>query len=120
MKKLQRRLRRKRAIRRKISGSAEKPRMSVHKSLKNITVQLIDDIENKTLCSMSTLSPKVRERLTAPTRKNNKAAEVLGEEIAKLAAEKKITKVVFDRSGYTYHGAVKALADAARKGGLQF
>ena len=120
MKKEQRRLRRKKSIRKKISGSMEKPRMSIHKSLKNISVQIINDIENKTLCSASTLSPKVREKLSAATRKNIKAGEVLGEEIARLAAEKNITKVVFDRSGYTYHGAVKALADAARKGGLKF
>ena len=108
MKKEQRRLRRKKSIRKKISGSMEKPRM------------IINDIENKTLCSASTLSPKVREKLSAATRKNIKAGEVLGEEIARLAAEKNITKVVFDRSGYTYHGVVKALADSARKGGLKF
>jgi large subunit ribosomal protein L18 len=120
MKRDKQRSRRKMSVRRKIFGGPEKPRMSVHKSLKNISVQLIDDIENKTLCSLSTLSPKVREKLTAPTRKSIKAAEVLGEEIAKIAAGKNIKKVVFDRSGYMYHGSIKALADAARKGGLQF
>ncbi len=120
MRKEEKRLRRKRSIRRKISGSAEKPRMSVHKSLKNISVQIVDDVENKTLCSVSTLSSNVRGKLKTSTRKNIKAAEILGEEIAKIAAEKKITKIVFDRSGYNYHGAVKALADAARKGGLKF
>ncbi|MGB2662186.1 MAG: 50S ribosomal protein L18 [Candidatus Omnitrophota bacterium] len=120
MKNEERRLRRKRSIRRKVSGSPERPRMSVHKSHKNINVQIIDDVGNKTLCSLSTLSPKVQEKLSAATRKNVKSAAVLGEEIAKIAAEKSITKVIFDRSGYNYHGAVKAIADAARKGGLQF
>jgi large subunit ribosomal protein L18 len=120
MKKEARRLRRKRSIRRKVFGSAERPRMSVHKSLKNISVQIIDDIQNKTLCSLSTLSPRVREKLDSKTRKNAKFAKVLGGEIAKIAVEKGITKVVFDRSGYNYLGAIKTLADAARENGLQF
>ena len=114
------RIRRKRSIRRKIFGSAERPRMSVHKSLKNISVQIIDDVQNKTLCSLSTLSPKMKEKIKAKTYKSVNSAKMLGEEIAKIAAQKNIKKIVFDRSGYQYHGAVKALADAAREGGLEF
>ncbi|MFQ5952577.1 MAG: 50S ribosomal protein L18 [Candidatus Omnitrophota bacterium] len=120
MEKEKRRTRRKRSIRRKIFGSPERPRMTVHKSLKNISVQIIDDVQNRTLCGLSTLSPKVREKLKTATCKGTNSAKVLGEEVAKAAIEKNIKKVVFDRSGYRYHGAVKALADAARESGLEF
>jgi large subunit ribosomal protein L18 len=120
MRKEQKRIRRKRSIRRKVSGTAERPRMSVHRSLKNINVQIVDDIQNKTICSLSTLSPAIRGKADAKTRKNINFATALGEEIAKIAQEKGIKKVVFDRSGYRYLGAVKAFAEAARKGGLDF
>ncbi len=120
MKKVMQKARRKKSIRKKISGTPEKPRMCIHKSLKNITVQVIDDISGKTVCGISSLSPALKDRFKAVTRKNINVATALGEEIAKAAMDKGIKEVVFDRSGYKYHGAVKALADAARKQGLQF
>ncbi|MGB2630691.1 MAG: 50S ribosomal protein L18 [Candidatus Omnitrophota bacterium] len=120
MKREKQRSRRKMSVRRKIFGSPGKPRMSVHKSLKTITVQIIDDVQSKTICGLSTLTPSVREKLKAKSGKNIDAAKVLGTEIAKLAAEKNVKKIVFDRSRYLYHGAVKALAEAARKAGLEF
>ncbi len=109
-----RRARRKKAIRKKVSGSSERPRMCVHKSNRSIYVQIVDDIEGKTLCGISSI-----EKGEA-TRKNTNFASTLGEKIAKTATEKGIKKVVFDRSGYKYHGVIKALADAARKNGLEF
>ena len=112
------RLKRHQRIRRAIRGTVERPRLSVHRSLKNLFVQLIDDSEGKTLYSISTLDKSFRERL-----KNGgtvKAAESLGEMLAKGAQTKGIKKVVFDRTGYLYHGRVRALAEAARKAGLEF
>ena len=120
MKKKKAMIRRKRSIRKKVSGSSERPRMSVHKTLKNITVQVIDDVEGKTLCGLSTLSSKIKSRISKNTKKDISSAAILGEEIAKDAVAKGIKKVVFDRAGYRYHGAVKALAEAARKNGLEF
>ena len=114
------RARRKKSVRRKIFGSPERPRMSVHKSLRNITVQIIDDVQNKTICGLSTLTPVVREKLKTKSYKNVDSAKVLGTEIAKLAIEKNVKKIVFDRSRYLYHGAIKALAEAAREEGLKF
>ena len=120
MKKAIQKIRRKKSIRKKISGTPSKPRMCVHKSLKNIIVQVIDDVNGKTLCGISSLSPALKDKFKTTTRKNINVATLLGEEIAKSALDKGIKEVVFDRSGYRYHGAVKALADAARKQGLQF
>ena len=120
MKKKETSARRKKSIRKKVIGTPGRPRLCVHKTLKNIVVQIVDDVDGKTICGLSTLSGKVKGRITKSTRKDVIAAEVLGEEIAKEAAGKGVTKVVFDRSGYRYHGAVKALAEAARKNGLQF
>ncbi|MFH1552742.1 MAG: 50S ribosomal protein L18 [Candidatus Omnitrophota bacterium] len=122
MDKIKQRNRRKRSIRKKVVGNAERPRMSVHKSNRNIYVQIINDIEGKTLCGASTrlVEAKGKGKTSAITRKNVNFASVLGEEIAKTASGKGIKKIVFDRAGYQYHGAVKALADAARKNGLQF
>ena len=120
MKKVIQKMRRKKSIRKKVSGTPTKPRMCVHKSLKNITVQVIDDINGKTLCGISSLSPALKDKFKAATRKNINVATAMGEEIAKSAMDKGIKEVVFDRSGYKYHGAVKALADAAREAGLKF
>ncbi|MCK5450333.1 MAG: 50S ribosomal protein L18 [Candidatus Omnitrophica bacterium] len=120
MDKIERRNRRKKSIRKKISGTDQKPRMCVHKSNKNIYVQLIDDVEGKTLCGVSTKNVDMKDAKDAKTRKNIKFAEALGTDIAKFAIEKGIKKVVFDRAGYLYHGVVKTIADAARKGGLEF
>lgn len=111
--KIDRRIKIKTRIRGKISGTAEKPRMSVFRSNTQIYVQLIDDLAQKTLASASSLS--LKEKMT----KKEQAAKV-GEMIAKEALSKNISTVVFDRNGYLYHGRVKELADGARKGGLKF
>lgn len=92
---------------RKVFGSKQRPRLSVYRSLKHIHVQLIDDLEGKTLAAVS-------------GGRNVAAAKVLGKEVAKAAKEKGIKKVVFDRGRCLYHGKVKALADAAREEGLEF
>ena len=112
------RIKRHKAIRLKISGTGEIPRIIVHRSLKNISGQLIDDTVNKTILSMSTQDKEIKSKLKYAG--NVKAAEVLGVELAKKAKEKGVTKVVFDRGGYLYHGRIKAFADALRKGGLVF
>ncbi|MDP8258869.1 MAG: 50S ribosomal protein L18 [Candidatus Aadella gelida] len=120
MDKIARLKRRRKSIRKNISGTAERPRMCVHKSNKSLYVQIINDLDGKTLCGMSTKKIVFGEKSTMSTRTNTKFAEALGENIAKLATEKGIKKVVFDRAGYLYHGVIKAIADAARKNGLEF
>jgi len=112
------RMRRKKRIRKKISGSAEAPRLCVYKSLNHMYAQLIDDGQGKVISGLSTLNKQV----TAVIKKtgNAEAAKVLGEAIGKKAQELGITKVVFDRNGFKYHGRVKALADGAREAGLSF
>ena len=102
-------------VRRKISGTAERPRLCVYRSNTNIYAQVIDDVAGRTLVSASTLDKEVK------TKKSNKeAAKEIGSLIAKRAKEAKISNVVFDRGGYIYHGVVKELAEAAREGGLKF
>jgi len=118
MRKLYGRERRRKKIRKRVVGTCGIPRMVVSRSLKNTCVQLVDDIEQKTLMSMSTSAPDIKKELTNGG--NVKAAEKLGAMIAKSAKEKGITRVVFDRSGYMYHGRVKAIAESAKKGGLSF
>ncbi len=108
-----RRIKIKTRIRGKISGTTEKPRMSVFRSNTQIYVQLIDDTANKTIATASSLS--IKEKMT----KKEQAAKV-GEMIAQTAASAGISSIVFDRNGYLYHGRVKELADGARKGGLKF
>ena len=108
------RLKRHKRIRRNLSGTAERPRLNVFRSNKNIYAQLIDDVEGVTLASASTLDTDV-----SGDSKVEKAAAV-GELIAKRADDKDIVEVVFDRGGYQYHGRVKALAEAARENGLKF
>lgn len=110
------RARKHRSIRAKISGTAERPRLTVFRSLKNIFVQLIDDTTGKTLVSASTIEKGNKVENGA----NLEAAKVIGARIATKAKELGITKVVFDRSGYIYTGRIKALADAAREAGLEF
>ena len=112
--------RRKKSIRKKIFGTADRPRMCIHKSNKNLYVQVINDTDNKTICGLSTMSENVKGRIKTPTMKNISSATILGEEISKAATPKGVKKVVFDRSGYIYHGVVKAFCEAARKGGLEF
>lgn len=116
---LTRRARRRKIIRKKIAGTEERPRLSVHRSLGNMYIQLVDDMDGKTLLALSTASPDLKEKMNKNAG-NVKGAAILGEAIAELCKKKGIQKVVFDRSGYLYHGRVKALADAARKGGLEF
>ena len=102
-------------VRRKISGTAERPRLCVYRSNTNLYVQVIDDVAGNTLVSASTLDKDVKTK-----KANKEAAKELGALIAKRALDKKIDTVVFDRSGYIYHGVVKELAEAAREGGLKF
>ena len=116
--KWQKRERRHLRVRQKVYGTKERPRLTVYRSLKNIYCQLIDDSEGKTLVSASTLSPGIKEQV--PYGGNKKAAELVGQKIAEEAKKLGIEKVVFDRSWYKFHGRVKALADAARKGNLRF
>ena len=101
-------------VRGKISGTAECPRLNVYRSLSNIYAQLIDDVAGVTLVSASTM-----DKDFTSYGGNKEAAKAVGEKIAKLALEKGITNVVFDRGGYIYHGRVQALADGAREGGLK-
>ena len=104
-------------IRQKLSGTAAQPRLSVYFSGRNITAQVIDDTIGKTLVSVSSLEKELQGQKIAP---NVEGAQKIGKLIAERAKKQNITRVVFDRGGYTYHGKVKALADAAREGGLQF
>ena len=104
-------------IRKKLQGTAERPRLNVYRSLNHIYVQVIDDLAGKTLVSASTAEGKKEGRGTGG---NVAAAKSVGKAIAERAKAKGVTKVVFDRGGYIYHGRVKALADAAREAGLQF
>jgi large subunit ribosomal protein L18 len=106
-------------VRRKVMGTAERPRLTIFRSLSNVYCQLIDDQKGLTVASASTLTPEIKQKL-GEKRGNVKASEAVGEQIAKLAQAKGIKKVCFDRAGYRYHGRVKALADAARKAGLEF
>ena len=109
------RVRRHARVRRKISGTAECPRLSVFRSNSNLYVQVIDDTKGITLVQASTLDKEVKTKHS-----NKEAAKEVGTLIAKRAIEKNIKTVVFDRGGYIYHGVVKELAEAAREGGLTF
>ncbi len=111
--------RRKARIRKTVYGTAGKPRLTVFRSLKHIYAQVIDDTKGHTLLSMSTKNAPVAEAVGAKS--GNKAAAVqVGKALAKVALEKGIAAVVFDRNGYRFHGRIKALADAAREAGLKF
>lgn len=112
------RLARHKRVRKKISGTAERPRLSVYKSAKNIYAQLIDDINRTTLVAASTIDKEID--LGGVYGGNKDAAKKVGELIAKKAVAKGISEVVFDRGGYLYHGRVKELAEAAREAGLKF
>lgn len=113
----QMRQRRKIRIRKKVRGTEERPRLVVFRSNMHIYAQIVDDLAGKTLVSASTL---VLSRKEPGLRCNIGGATKVGQEIARLAKEKNIGKVVFDRNGYIYHGRVKAVADGAREGGLEF
>jgi large subunit ribosomal protein L18 len=105
-----------RRIRRKVQGTAERPRLAVFRSLKHISAQLIDDAEGRTLAAASS----VEKSAATKSGGNVAGAKLIGKAIAERAKEKGIKQVVFDRGGYLYHGRVKALADAAREAGLEF
>ncbi len=117
-KKYKKRLKRRKGIRKKVFGSKERPRLSVFRSSKNIYCQIIDDTDGVTLASASTMAKDIKEKM--PYGGNAKAAELVGQKIAEEAAKLGITKIVFDRGGYKYHGRVKALADSARNNNLAY
>ena len=110
--------RRQRRVRAKIFGTAERPRLAVHRTNSHIYAQVIDDADAKTICSASTLDAEFRA--TGKLGSNKDAAEFVGELIGKRAIEAGVTEVTFDRGGRIYHGRVKALADGARNAGLKF
>lgn len=116
----ERRIKRHMRIRRRIRGTPERPRLCVFKSLRHIYAQIIDDTPregSRTLVAASTLDREIRDRIKSD---NIEAARLVGELLAKRALEKGIRRVAFDRGGYPYHGKVRALAEAAREGGLEF
>jgi len=119
MKKITSRDRARKKIRKKISGTPEKPRLSVYRSLNNIYAQIIDDTTGKTLVAVSSLAKDAKTDAKSIKGKTNKS-KLIGSILAKKALEKNIKQVVFDRGGFRYHGRVKALADGAREGGLVF
>lgn len=105
-------------LRKRLSGTAERPRLTVFRSLQHIYAQIIDDERGVTLCAVSTASKSLRGKLTYGG--NVAAAKLVGAALAETAKSKNITKVAFDRNGYRFHGRVKGLAEAAREAGLQF
>lgn len=105
-------------LRKKVVGTAVRPRLAVYRSLKHFHVQLIDDVAGATLLGVSTQDPEIKQ--AGKTMANAAGAKAVGGLIAKRAMDKKIENVVFDRGGYIYHGVVKALADSAREAGLKF
>ena len=108
-------------IRKKMTGTTQKPRLSVFRSVSHIYVQVIDDMSGQTLASASTVDAKVKGSMSKGVAGGNiKGAELIGATIAERLKEKGITKVVFDRNGFLYHGRVRAVAEAARSAGLEF
>lgn len=116
--KLETRDRRKRRIRKRVDGNQERPRLTVFRSNKHIYAQVIDDASNTALVCTSTLTKVLAAQLEGQKKRDQ--AKVVGIALAKACEEKGITKVVFDRNGYAYHGRVSALAEGAREGGLEF
>jgi len=112
------RVRRHDRIRKKLAGNSERPRLVVHRGAKNITAQIIDDSQGVTLAAAASFDQNLRGKIKYGG--NIEAAKAVGAQIAKLAKEKSINMVVFDRGGFIFHGRVKALAEAARQNGLQF
>ena len=105
-------------LRGRIKGTSDRPRLSVYRSNENIYAQIIDDTTSQTLVACSTLDRTVK--IKVPNGRTCEASRIMGEKLAELSLKKNITKIVFDRGAYIYHGRVKALADGARAGGLQF
>ncbi|MBT3278865.1 MAG: 50S ribosomal protein L18 [Phycisphaerales bacterium] len=116
-KKIEQRIRRKKHVRKKVAGTPVRPRLTVFRSNKNIYAQLIDDVAGKTICTASTQDEAISIEGSAG---NAAAAATVGTALAGKALEQGIKQVVFDRNGYAYHGRVRELAEAARKGGLEF
>jgi large subunit ribosomal protein L18 len=112
------RKRRQRRVRAHVSGTADRPRLNVYRSLAHIYAQVIDDVTGVTLVSASTVDSELRAELAG--KKKAEQAKAVGQAVAKRALAKGLTKVTFDRGGYRYHGRIKALADGAREGGLEF
>lgn len=112
------RLKRHRRIKMGMKAGGERPRLVVHRSLKNISAQIVDDARNKVVFSLTSIDKEVREKF--PIGGNVKAAQFFGEVFSRKAKEKGFSKIVFDRAGYLYHGRIKAFAEALRKGGMEF
>ena len=107
--------------RKRISGTTERPRLRVFRSVSHIYLQVIDDVTGTTIASAASTEPTLKPQLAGPARPGNRAgAQVLGKTIAERLIAKGIKRVVFDRNGFLYHGRVKAVADAAREAGLEF
>jgi len=107
-------------VRRKLSGTADKPRLTVFKSAKHIYAQIIDDLKAHTLVSASSLTPKVRDMLGQEKSKKTDSAKIIGKYIGELSVSMGIKEVCFDRGGYPFHGRIKAFAEGAREAGLVF
>lgn len=119
--KADRRARIKRRLRKRMSGTPERPRLSVFRSLSHIYAQVVDDMSGRTLVAASSLEPSIRGQVAQKTRSGNVAgAKVIGKAIAERSLAQGITQVVFDRNGFLYHGRIRAVADAAREAGLKF
>lgn len=114
------RLKRHRRVRRRVSGSSERPRLVVHRSSKNMSAQVVDDVAGKVLLGVSTLAPELKDLRSKDETKKRDLAKAAGKLVAEKAKAAGITKVVFDRGGYLYHGRIAAFAEGAREGGLEF
>src|SRR5215213_4289080 len=114
----QRRERRHRRVRAKVNGTAERPRLVVHRSIHHVEGQVVDDVSGRTLVGLSTLDAALREKRGEMNK--TEASHAAGKALAEKARELGVTRVVFDRGGYVYHGRVKAFAEGAREGGLEF
>ena len=115
-----RRERRHHRVRRKVSGSAERPRLVVHRSLKHIQGHVVDDVTGKVLAGVSTLVPELKDDRANDESTKTSLSKAAGKLLAERAQKAGVTKVVFDRGGYVYHGRVAAFAEGAREGGLEF
>lgn len=116
---IERRVRKRARVRKKILGTPSRPRLTVFRSLRHIYAQIIDDSQGKTIVSASSVSKALKDEVKGATTEQD-ICKLIGKTAAKLALEKKITEVVFDRNGYLYHGRVKAVAEGAREAGLKF
>jgi large subunit ribosomal protein L18 len=114
------RVRRHHRVRNKVTGTAERPRLCVYRSLSHIYAQIVDDAQGRTLLTVSSLTPEVREKIEQGKTKKTAVSTLVGQVVARKALDMGIQAVAFDRGGYLYHGRVKALAEGAREGGLKF